>query len=135
MAFAPNSRDLAILYQYQKPGKGGKFVAGLHEKADVKEAVFKIVTFHRCYAKTKKYFYDSNQQETRDIHISCHERPIGFALGSNGKVAVSWKNPRRGNKMSIWLIYRDAKLMEACTYGQYHYNKFKKTSTIHLGLE
>jgi hypothetical protein len=119
MAFAPDSRDLGVLYQYRKYQRHRLVYQDSADKLDSKDVVFKIVTFHRCFAKTKKYFYDSNQQETRDIRNSDQEAPVGFALGSNGKAAISWRNPSRHNTTSIWLIDRDSKLMEACTYGQY----------------
>lgn len=116
MAFAPNSRDLAILYQYQKPRKHRFPVSGA-DKLVSKDIVFKIVTFHRCFAQTKKYFYDSHLQETRDVRNSLQEQPVGFALGSNGKVAISWRNPSKYNRTSLWLIERDSKLFDAMTYG------------------
>lgn len=119
MAFAPNSRDLAALYQYRKPRKQSSVSKDSSDKLDSKDAIFKLVTFHRCFAKTKKYFYDSNQQETRDVRNSDKDEPVGLALASNGKAAISWRNPSKQNRTSIWLVDRDAKLLEACTYGQY----------------
>lgn len=120
MAFAPDSRDLAVLYQYRKPREHCSFRNGKYYyeyQLDPKDRVFKIVTFHRCFAKTKKYFYDSNQQETRDVHNSSQEEPVGFALGSYGKAAISWRNPGKESKTSMWLISRNSELLEACTYG------------------
>ena len=106
MAFSPESRDLAALYRYH------------NEKIGSSKSFYRLVTFHRLSAKTKRYFYSSSQQETRDLdyHI---EAPVGLALASDGNACIVWKHPACQLYTKILLIRRDEKLMEACSYGEF----------------
>ena len=109
MAFSPESQDLAVLY------KSYKYT--MPEFFDLGDPTYRLATFHRLHAKTKKYFYSSSQQETRDIDNHNDDTPVGLALASNGNACISWKQPAKHNETKILLIGRDEKMMEACSYG------------------
>ena len=118
MAFAPVSRDLAVLYQNiphtVKSSDGKKGFT--HDSYGFK--VFKLVTFHFLLARSKGYFYDSHQQETRVIRVMDVEFPVGLALAARGNACVAWKNQVHQKFTTLTLIGRHEKLMEACNYGQ-----------------
>ncbi len=111
MAFAPESRDLGVLYRHV-PSSNTFHVGSLGH------TVYKLVTFHYLYARTKGYFYDSHQQETRDIEVPDVEVPVGLALASNGRACMACKSQIEEDSTNVTLIGRDHKLMEACDYGE-----------------
>ena len=118
MAISSGSRDLAVLYRswysVENPAVGPQASGGFNDPT------YKLVTFHRLFAKTKGYFYCTTQQEKRDINNSEEEEvPVGLALASSGNACIAWKHPARQSETKIWLVGRDDKLMEACAYGQY----------------
>lgn len=117
MAIASGSRDLAVLYQSWFGVRDA--CVGPHEPGMSNNHIYKLVTFHRVSAKLKGYFYSSTQQERRDINnFEQGEEPVGLALASNGNACIAWKHPSRQSETKVWLVGRDAKLMEACAYGQ-----------------
>ena len=76
------------------------------------------MTFHRCHAKTKGYFYSSAEQETRDIAFSPNHEPVGLALASKGNACITWRSPENQEVTEIVLYGRDSKLMHAENYGK-----------------
>lgn len=116
MAFSSESQDLAVLYRsynttcHFESRKQAEF-------SDIGDPTYRLVTFHRLYAKTKKYFYSSSQQETRNISLSNDDTPVGLALASNGNACISWKQRAKYNETKVLLIGRNEKMMEACSYG------------------
>lgn len=126
MAFATGSRDLAVLYRHlprtSKPNTRTKMFG--HEYS--RKIVYKLVTFHFLLARTKGYFYDSHQQETKDLVVSDIEVPVGLALAANGYACVAWKDPSPERATGVTLIGRNEKLMQACNYGQ----SYKRSFTV-----
>ena len=118
MAFSPESQDLAVLYRSYKYTMSSFESRKPPEFFDLGDPTYKLVTFHRLHAKTKKYFYSSSQQETRDINNHNDDMPVGLALASNGNACISWKQPAKQNETKILLIGRDEKMMEACSHGE-----------------
>ena len=110
------SRDLAVLYRYTpRSGKASPFVDEAAAKA---KHTLKLVTFHHCHAATKGWFYTSNVQDTRDISYRQSSYPVGLALAMNGNACIAWKSPGDDDATKVCLYGRDAKLMDACSYGQ-----------------
>ena len=106
--FSSSSRDLAVLYRHSEkvapPSKKTPSTQNLE--------LYKLVTFHRCYAKSLGYFYDSSLQETRDIKdIESQQTPVGLALASDGNACVVWKSSNRPRKSKICLVRRNEKIM------------------------
>ena len=116
MAFAPCSRDLAVLYRYL-PHSTKSSVKEIYEHDTLSKTAYKLVTFHHLWARTKGYFYDSHQQETKEVVVSDTEVPVGLALASNGYACLASRNQTQEHATNLTLIGRDEKLMEACTYG------------------
>lgn len=113
-----SSRDLAVLYKPRKPTirqKISPFVDDL-DKPDTQ--VLKLVTFHRLHASTKGYFYSSHQQETRDIMCDISIEPVGLAIASNGNACIAYKTPTVKDSTEMLLVGRNAKVMDACSYGR-----------------
>lgn len=114
VAFSAN-RDLAVLYRYTLHSeKASPFVDEAAAKA---KRTLKLVTFHHCHAATKGWFYTSNVQDTRDISYRQGSYPVGLALAINGNACIAWKSPGDNNTTEVCLYGRDAKLMDACSYG------------------
>lgn len=115
VAFSTN-RDVAVLYRYTLlSDTASPFVDEAAAKA---KRTLKLVTFHHCHAATKGWFYTSNVQDTRDISYRQGSYPVGLALAINGNACIAWKSPRNDNTTEVCLYGRDAKLMDACSYGQ-----------------
>ena len=110
VSFSPSSRDLAVLYQQRQLSRSASPSRGGDESARDRE-VYRLVTFHRCFARTLGYFYDSFLQETRDIKQPEDHRPVGLALASNGNACIAWKGPDKLNKTKICLVGRNEKIM------------------------
>ena len=118
MTFSSSSRDLAVLYRQREPSEK---VAPLSKRTASTQSLelYKLVTFHRCYAKSLGYFYDSCLQETRDIKdIESQQMPVGLALASDGNACVIWKSSNRLRKSKICLVRRNEKIM-VCTDSMY----------------
>lgn len=109
VSFSPSSRDLAVLYRKREHSRTASALVERTDSARDSE-VYHLVTFHRCFAKTLGYFYDSFLQETRDIHEP-EEKPVGLALASNGNACIAWKSPDRLNGTKICLVSRNEKIM------------------------
>lgn len=110
VCFSSSSRDLAVLYrQREHPQKAYPFPRR-DGSAHYSEA-YKLVTFHRCFAKTLGYFYDSFLQETRDIKAPEDQKPVGLALASNGTACIVWRSPDRLNETKVFLVGRNGKTM------------------------
>lgn len=103
VSFSPSSRDLAVLYRQREHSRNAY--------PPPKSEVYRLVTFHRCFAKTLGYFYDSFLQETRDIEKPEDQEAVGLALASNGNACIVWKSPDRLNKTKICLVGRNEKIM------------------------
>ena len=112
------SRDLAVLYrQRESSEKVAPFSKTTVSTQNLE--LYKLVTFHRCYAKSLGYFYDSSLQETRDIKdIESQQTPVGLALASDGNACVVWKSSNRLRKSKICLVRRNAEIM-VCTGSMY----------------
>lgn len=117
MAFSPESQDLAVLYRSYNYTMSSYESRKPPEFFELGDPIYRLVTFHRLHAKTKKYFYSSSQQETRNIYGHSDGTPVGLALASNGNACISWKQPAKYNETKILLIGRDEKMMEACSHG------------------
>ena len=118
ITFSSSSRDLAVLYRQREHSEK---VAPLSKGAASTQnlELYKLVTFHRCYAKSLGYFYDSSLQETRDIKdIESQQTPVGLALASDGNACVVWKSSNRLRKSKICLVRRNEKIM-VCTESMY----------------
>lgn len=113
-----SSRDLAVLYKPRKPAEKQNVSPFVDELAKPETQILKLVTFHRLHASTKGYFYSSDQQETRDIVCDINIEPVGLAVASNGKACIAYKTPALKDSTEILLIGRNAKVMDACSYGQ-----------------
>ena len=114
VTFSSGSRDLAVLYRQREPSEK---IASLSKRISSTQnlELYKLVTFHRCYAKSLGYFYDSSLQETRDVKdIESHQTPVGLALASDGNACVVWKSSNRLRKSKICLVRRNGKIM-VCT--------------------
>ena len=118
MAFAPKSRDLAVLYHHIPSMDRSGVQRDFRDRTASCERIYKLVTFHHLSARTKGFFYNSHQQETRDIKAMGAEIPIGLALAGKGDACIAWKNQSIQYTTNITLIGRDDKLMEACNYGE-----------------
>lgn len=119
MAFAPGSRDLAVLYRQEDPAvhcenrrvKENKY--GCH----VDYTMYKLVVFQRLHTKSKGYFYSSLEQETRDIPYRTGPEPLGLALASDGTACVSWHTGGPNRTPLVWLIYRQHEFFgRGCTH-------------------
>ena len=119
ISFSPSSRDLAALYRH-RASSGSSLVSPFIDNFSPftpRHQIYKLVTFHRLHAETKNFFYSSHQQESRVIAISEDEEPVGLALASSGNACIAWRNPNRRERTLVWLIGRDEKQMDACSYG------------------
>ena len=116
LAFSPESQDLAVLYRSYNATCNFE-CRKQAETFDVGSPTYRLVTFHRLHAKTKKYFYSSTQQETRNVSVNSDDTPVGLALATNGNACISWKQRGKYNETKILLIGRNEKMMEACSYG------------------
>lgn len=110
LSVSPSSRDLAILYRQKEHSR---YVSPFRKRSEsgCDSDVYRLVTFHRCFARTLGYFYDSSVQETRDITEPEDHRPVGLTLASNGNACIAWKSPDRLNKTKICLVRRNEKIM------------------------
>lgn len=113
-----SSRDLAVLYRPRRPAKKPTISPFVDELSKPDTQVLKLVTFHRLHASTKGYFYSSHQQETRDIVCDINIEPVGLAIASNGNACIAYKTPAVKDSTEMLLVGRNAKLMDACSYGQ-----------------
>lgn len=112
------TKDLAVLYRYTLHSeKASPFVDEAAAKA---RRTLKLVTFHHCSAATKGWFYTSSVQETRDISYRQGSYPVGLTLATNGNACIAWKSPGDDSTTEVCLYGRDAKLMDACNYGQFN---------------
>ena len=121
MAFSSSTRDLAVLYRQRPNASKLPRVTAVPKFEPPGRCSYKLVVFYHLFAKTKGYFYDSHQQETRNITAAADpdvEGPVGLALAANGNACVAWKSPANVPSTGISLIGRDAKLMDACSYGK-----------------
>ena len=110
ITFSPGSRDLAVLYRQRECSQNR--LPFPKRTAFAREAeVYRLVTFHRCFAETLGYFYDSSLQETRDIIEYDDQTPVGLALASNGNACISWKGTGRHKKSKACLVRRNKKIM------------------------
>lgn len=110
VSFSPSSRDLAVLYRQKEHSRDASPFPKRAESACDSE-VYRLVTFHRCFAKTLGYFYDSSLQETRDIETLEDQETVGLAFASNGNACIAWKSPDGLNKTRICLVGRNEKIM------------------------
>ncbi|KAL8793390.1 MAG: hypothetical protein Q9195_003976 [Heterodermia aff. obscurata] len=116
MAFS-NDRDLAVLCRPMQPKvEATPFTDSNDQSPKVTMHTLKLVTFHRCHAKTKGHFYASDQQEIRDITYFPNQEPVGLALASKGNACITWRDRGIVESTSVALYGRDAKLMEAQDY-------------------
>ena len=110
VCFSSSSRDLAVLYRQRENSQNADLLPETNESARHSE-VYRLVTFHRCFAKTLGYFYDSFLQETRDIKAPEDQKPVGLALASNGTACITWRCRDRLNETKIFLVGRNGKIM------------------------
>ena len=107
VSFSPGSRDLAVLYRHREPSQNtSRFLKSARDLG-----FYRLVTFHRCFAKSLGYFYDSFLQETRDIEELEDQIPVALALASNGNACIAWKSGGRLSKTKICLVRRNEKIM------------------------
>ena len=120
MAFASGSRDLAALCrQEDDSGCPPRFAdPNLHKKV----TIYKLVVFHRLFAKHKGYYYSSIQQDTRDVAVGKGAVPVGLALASNGTACVAWNHPDVHLTSMVNLVYRHHELLQSCSYGKCLHN-------------
>ena len=113
VCFSSSSRDLAVLYRQREHSQNADPLPELPERSESARhnEVYSLVTFHRCYAKTLGYFYDSFLQETRDIKAPEDQKPVGLALASNGTACITWRCRDRLNGTKIFLVGRNGKIM------------------------
>lgn len=109
VSFSPTSRDLAVLYRQREHSRNASPSTRRIDSARDSE-IYQLVTFHRCFAKTLGFFYDSFLQETRAINEPGGE-PVGLALASNGNACIAWKSPNWLNRTKICLVGRNEKIM------------------------
>ena len=118
VAFAPGSKDLGVLCTQDSCLDEG---VTNHAKrfgltAGSKSTQYKLVVFHRLYAKQKGHFFSSEIQETRDILFPNRARPVGFALAQNGSACIVCRDGSLKSTSMIWVAHRHDKLMETCSY-------------------
>lgn len=113
VCFSSSSRDLAVLYRQREHSQRACSFPERTESARHGE-VHRLVTFHRCFAKTLGYFYDSCLQETRDIKAPEDSKPVGLALASNGTACIAWRCLDRLNGTKVFVVGRNEKIM-VCT--------------------
>ena len=125
LAFAPGSRDLAVLCtQGQYDPDKGVYRGGHGPIWDRKGKYIthKLVVFHRLHARQKGWFYSSSVQDTRDIVFSRGAKVVDLALSPTGLACIAWiyqdlacENwPAR--EPLVWLVHRNNELMDACPY-------------------
>ncbi|KAL9124122.1 MAG: hypothetical protein Q9217_006518 [Psora testacea] len=114
LAFASGSRDLAVLCRQEDISGWAPQLRAMESRKT--SLIYKLLVFHRLYAKQKGYFYSSHEQETRDVVFPRDPVPVGLALASNGTACIAWKHPGMHEKTMVWLIYRHDKLMQSCSY-------------------
>ena len=110
VSFSPSSRDLVVLYRQREPSQVVSPDPNRTESARDPE-LYRLVTFHRCFARNLGYFYDSYLQETRDIKEPEEQTPVGIALASNGNACIAWKSTCRLSKTKMCLVFRNEKIM------------------------
>ena len=110
VSFSPSSRDLAVLCRQREPSRNASSFRRRNEYARAND-IYRLVTFHRCFAKTLGFFYDSLLQETRDIEELEDQTPVGLALASNGNACIAWKSTSRLTDTKICLVRRNGKIM------------------------
>ena len=116
LAFAPGSRDLAVLC-YQKGSKAYRSKdSRMHESLEDKHTYYKIVVFHCLYARQKGHFYSSHQQDTRDIWLPSYCKPMTLALAPNGTACICLSRGEEGPGLNVRLIRRDNAFMCWRTY-------------------
>ena len=104
---SPSTRDLAVLCRQREHRQ---------RAISARDAfIYKLVTFHRCFAKNLGYFYNSIYQESRDIKNLKEYTPTGLALASNGNACIVWKCTSELHKFKICLVRRNRKTM-VCDY-------------------
>ena len=121
MAFASGSHDLAVLYRHRPTRLPAHFTAARSTNPFAPLAdIYKLVTFHYLWSNSKGFFYDSHQQETRDIRVEVDNEqiPVGLALSSDGHACIAWKTQSETNPTKLILIGRNEDLMQSCTYGK-----------------
>ena len=118
MAFS-HERDLAVLCRPRMPRRiVSPFVEATECDAKDSPWCFKLVTFHRCHAKTNGSFYSSDQQETRNIFSRPHNVPVGLALMNNGIACIAWKSAGSQSQTEVVLYGRDSQWKKAQNYGE-----------------
>ncbi len=110
VSFSPSSRDLAVLYR-QRENRHNTSPFPKRSESACDSEVYRLVTFHRCFAKSLGYFYDSFLQETRDIDGIEDQKPVGLALASNGNACIAWRSTIGRNESKICLVRRNNKIM------------------------
>lgn len=125
LAFAPGSRDLAVLCTLEQydPDKG-VYRSGHGPSWDRKRKyiTYKLVVFHRLHARQKGWFYSSSVQDTRDVVFSRGAKVVDLALSPTGVACIAWiyqdladtNWPAR--EPLVWLVHRNNELMDACPY-------------------
>ena len=98
--------EICVVYRQREHAQKAYPFPERDESAHYSE-VYRLVTFHRCFAKTLGYFYDSFLQETRDIKAPEDQKPVGLALASNGIACVVWRSPDRLNGTKMFIVGRN----------------------------
>ena len=116
MAFAPGSRDLAILC-YQKESLDYRQCSpSVLERLRDQVVYYKLIVFHRLHARQKGHFYSSHVQDTRDVAVRRNLKIVALALASNGTACVSLHDGRPDACLNAWLIKRGSNLNQISTY-------------------
>lgn len=112
MAFAEETKDLAVLCT-QDDDRDEKPVRRPFRLDRYTHPIttYKLILFPRCHAAVKGYYYDSSQQESRDIIFQKGAKVTGLALAKNGTACIVWNDARARKSSLVWLVYRNKDLM------------------------
>ena len=116
MAFAPGSRDLAVLCYQKESIRYRPPQCFTPEKLGGQGIYYKLIVFHRLNARQRGHFYSSHIQETRDVALPKYLKIVAVALAPNGIAGISLHNGRPNGGLNAWLVTRNSEMMQSCTY-------------------
>ena len=112
MAFSEETKDLAILCTQDDDQDVGSLRRGCQmDRYTYPVTIYKLILFPRCHAAVKGWYYDTNQQESRDVIFQRGAKVTGLALTKHGTACIVWSDVRAKKSSLVWLVYRNKELM------------------------
>lgn len=124
MAFSHN-QDLAVLYKKRRylPDPEDQKLFPLKERRQP-PPVLKLVVFKSMKGARETILHSRFFQETRNFPFLRGE-PVGLAIAPDRRVCVAWKSSYESSRTTLWVVGRDAQLMQV-----HHYGKFVSPFTL-----